>query len=220
MSYIVVYQRTDGSSGLEECANLDLAVVAAERLRNVDSVENSRIFKTEEVKFDFRPYYRVEVSDGAEGLTSSNTTDPVTTAPDPVTAASSIVAPVVESDPPPPTAPVSERPSSTTSIDPWAAVDLSSASPPPPPAAVDTASTETESTETEPIDYSNVSTDTESDAVAATDGDAEDVPDADASRGLFSTASLPEPPPDGSDIGKLAEDVSDAVPPRRGLFGR
>jgi len=62
MSYIVVYLRADGSSGVEECADLDLAVVAAERLRNVDSVERPRIFKTEEVTYDFKPYYRVEVT--------------------------------------------------------------------------------------------------------------------------------------------------------------
>ena len=62
MSYIVVYLRADGSSGVEECADLDLAVVAAERLRNVDSVERPRIFKTEEITYDFKPYYRVEVT--------------------------------------------------------------------------------------------------------------------------------------------------------------
>ena len=72
MTYIVVYQRADGSSGLEECTDLELAVVAAERLRNVDDVESPRIFKTEEVHFDFRPYYRVEVA---------RETDPVVSAP-------------------------------------------------------------------------------------------------------------------------------------------
>ena len=66
MSYIVVYLRADGSSGVEECADLDLAVVAAERLRNVDSVERPRIFKTEEVTYDFKPYYRVEVTSVAD----------------------------------------------------------------------------------------------------------------------------------------------------------
>ncbi len=62
MSYIVVYQKSDGTSGVEECGDLDLAIVTAERLRNVDSVESPRIFKTEEIRYDFRPYYRVEVS--------------------------------------------------------------------------------------------------------------------------------------------------------------
>ena len=61
MSYIVVYQRADGSSGLEECADLDRAAKAAEHLRNHDSV-HPRIFRTEEVFFDFKPYYRVDLS--------------------------------------------------------------------------------------------------------------------------------------------------------------
>lgn len=64
MPYIVVYQRADGSSGVEECNDLDLAIVTAERLRNVDAVERPRIFETKEIKFDFRPYYRIEVTDG------------------------------------------------------------------------------------------------------------------------------------------------------------
>ena len=66
MSYIVVYQRADGSSGLEECVDLDLAIVTAERLRNVDAVERPRIFETEEIHYDFKPYYRVEVMPGGE----------------------------------------------------------------------------------------------------------------------------------------------------------
>lgn len=210
MSYIVVYQRADGSSGLEECGTLDLAVVAAERLRNVDSVEHPRIFKTEEVKFDFRPYYRVEVFDGAESPTTSETSEPVSTA-------STISAPVVESDSPPPPTPISEPAASTATIDPWASTEAASA--------------DADSDEPEPIDYTDTSTIAETDqddissapsaeSATATDDDFENMVHADASRGLFSTASLPEPPMDGADIDKLAEDVNDAVPPRRGLFGR
>lgn len=66
MSYIVLYQLADGSSGVEECRDLDLAIVAAERLRNVDSVDRPRIFMAEEIAYDFRPYYRVEVLPGSQ----------------------------------------------------------------------------------------------------------------------------------------------------------
>ena len=62
MSHIVVYQAPDGTSGFEPCTSLDEAIVTAERMRNVDGVEQPRIFKMEEVQFDFRPYFRVEVS--------------------------------------------------------------------------------------------------------------------------------------------------------------
>jgi len=75
MSYIVVYQRADDSPGFEECADLDLAVVTAERLRNVDSVERPRILKTEEVSYDFKPYYRVEVIEAAASAAATAVAD-------------------------------------------------------------------------------------------------------------------------------------------------
>ena len=76
MSYIVVYQKSDDSSGVEECGDLDLAIVTAERLRNVDSVERPRIFKTEEIRYDFRPYYRVEVEAETESEPLGSTLSP------------------------------------------------------------------------------------------------------------------------------------------------
>lgn len=66
MSHIVVYQATDGSSGFEPCETLDDAVVVAERMRNVDGVESPRIFRMEEIKFDFRPYFRIEVLESTD----------------------------------------------------------------------------------------------------------------------------------------------------------
>ncbi len=67
MAFIVVYQRTDGSSAVESCSDLDAAVEAAERLRNVDSIERPRIFETNEIRYDFQPYYRINVVDRASG---------------------------------------------------------------------------------------------------------------------------------------------------------
>ena len=61
MAYIVVYQREDGSSAVESCATLDGAISTAERLRNRDAVERPQIFETKEVRYDFEPYYRVQV---------------------------------------------------------------------------------------------------------------------------------------------------------------
>ena len=61
MAYIVVYQREDGSSAVESCATLDGAISTAERLRNRDAVERPQIFETREVRYDFEPYYRVQV---------------------------------------------------------------------------------------------------------------------------------------------------------------
>ena len=69
MAYLVVYQADDGSVGYEPSTDLDSAITAAERLRNVEGVATPRIFRTEEVHIDFRPYYRVEVAPGAVSYT-------------------------------------------------------------------------------------------------------------------------------------------------------
>ena len=99
MTYIVVYQREDGSSGLEECADIDLAIVTAERLRNVDAVERPRIFKTSEVTYDFKPYYRVEVTtaDSPEPVEATSASE--TVEQEPAAVAESQPAPVVDVDP-------------------------------------------------------------------------------------------------------------------------
>ncbi len=108
MSYIVVYQKADGSSGLEECVDLDLAIVTAERLRNVDAVERPRIFQTEEIRYDFKPYYRVEVAT-AGGAAADAATDLGTTTNDlgsTVTPLSSVNP--IDSEPLEPVVPVAE----------------------------------------------------------------------------------------------------------------
>lgn len=256
MSYIVVYQRADGSSGLEECGSLDLAVVAAERLRNVDSVESPRILKTEEVKFDFRPYYRVEVAseDGTERPTplsapasprstlssaptrSSSTADSTTEGPVSTSGAFVSSAAIADSAPPPPSpledvapaaAPIAETVAAPTpanvegsddaetpaepdvssaTIDPWATADGSS---------IDYSLQSASETVEDVVDAAG-----ETVAPAAAESADGDQDLASSARGLFSTSALPDPPKDPSEAAQLAEDVSDAVPPRRGLFGR
>ncbi len=187
MTYIVVYQRGDGSSGLEECTDLELAVVAAERLRNVDDVESPRIFKTEEIHFEFRPYYRVEVA---------RETDPAVSAP-----LESARIPYV-------------------SVDPWAEAEIPEAFPAkdlvdvkrssvPEEAAVEAAGDAEVETPVEPNRAEIVSEEPASEPV--------DEPD---SRGPFSEEHIPDPRQEFPAVTHLAEDVSEAVPPRRGLFGR
>ena len=73
MAYLVVYQADDGSVGYEPSTDLDSAITAAERLRNVDGVAMPRIFRTEEVHIDFRPYFRVEVAPGVASATTAPT---------------------------------------------------------------------------------------------------------------------------------------------------
>ena len=93
MSHIVVYESADGASGFERCGSLDAAIVAAERLRNVEGVTSPRIFKLEEVQFDFRPYFRVEVNEGDADPSPTAVERTVIPEP-PVMAAPEVAAPI------------------------------------------------------------------------------------------------------------------------------
>ena len=203
MSYIVVYQRADGSSGLEECADLDLAIVTAERLRNVDAVERPRIFETEEIHYDFKPYYRVEVMPGGEAA-AAVVTDEVT----PVAASGDFDDITNESTEP--AAPVAEMSSAADMGVP--AVDGVETDGPDMdiPANTDTSSEESAFTHdvfnTEVADVEELTP--------------PEVPNT-SNNGLFGVPDAPEVP----DVSEVAEEAAasveaEASAPRRGLFGR
>lgn len=65
MSYNVVYQREDGSSAVESTSTLAEAVNTAERLKNDLAIDRPRIFETNEIRYDFEPYFRIRVIDDA-----------------------------------------------------------------------------------------------------------------------------------------------------------
>ncbi len=65
MSYQVVYEREDGSSAVDSFNSLDAAVATAERLKNDYAIERPRIFETHEIRYDFQPYFRIQVVDDA-----------------------------------------------------------------------------------------------------------------------------------------------------------
>ena len=197
MSYIVVYQRADGSSGLEECVDLDLAIVTAERLRNVDAVERPRIFETEEIHYDFKPYYRVEVMPGGEAA-AAVVTNEVT----PVAASGDFDDITNESTEP--AAPVADM--GVPAID---EVDTD-ASEMDIPANTDTSSEESAFTHdvfnTEAADVEELTP--------------PEVPNT-SNNGLFGVPDAPEVP----DVSEVAEEAAasveaEASAPRRGLFGR
>ena len=64
MSHMVIYRTADGQPGYHQADELDEAVRFVERLRNGDGVDGARIFRMEEVSFDFRPYFKVEIGPG------------------------------------------------------------------------------------------------------------------------------------------------------------
>jgi len=210
MSYIVVYQRADGSSGVEECGDMDLAIVTAERLRNVDSVERPRIFKTEEIRYDFRPYYRVEVvkDEDVESTTPAPSVASTTSRPFGATAP----APAPETvEPPEPVEVVSTVASGD--VEPITETD-----------AVEAMSSMVEA-EASPLDKiddpepSNAVAQAAAEATTASDKLAAPPLPPSVSKGLFGTQVAPE-------TNEFADVVEEATPeaeveqPRRGLFGR
>lgn len=65
MSYVVNWHRADGQPGWHPVADVQEATTYVEHLRNAEGVETTRIYRLEEVAFEFRPYYRVELADAA-----------------------------------------------------------------------------------------------------------------------------------------------------------
>src|SRR5581483_181937 len=63
--HMVIYRGSDGQPGYHEVDELNGAITYVEHLRNNSGVERARIFRMEEVGFEFRPYYRVEIGDAA-----------------------------------------------------------------------------------------------------------------------------------------------------------
>jgi hypothetical protein len=63
MPFMVIFRRSDGSSGFEQADAIDGAALFVERLRNKDGIEDEdiRIYRMDEISFAFRPYYKVEL---------------------------------------------------------------------------------------------------------------------------------------------------------------
>jgi len=59
---MVSYRGTDGKQSYHQVDELADAIKYVEHLRNDESVDHARIFKLEELSFEFRPYYRVEIA--------------------------------------------------------------------------------------------------------------------------------------------------------------
>ncbi len=79
MSHMVIYRGADGKPGYHQTDEIHDAVHFVEQMRNHDGVEHARIFRLEEVVFQYRPYYRVELAESL-GLAEDQGPPP---APDP-----------------------------------------------------------------------------------------------------------------------------------------
>ncbi|MEM7272200.1 MAG: hypothetical protein AAF547_03880 [Actinomycetota bacterium] len=59
---MVIYRGVDGKPGYHQTDDIHDAVSFVEQMRNEEGVEHARIFRLEEVIFEYRPYYRVELT--------------------------------------------------------------------------------------------------------------------------------------------------------------
>jgi hypothetical protein len=59
---MVSYRNPDGKQSYHQTDELSDALQYVEHLRNAEAVEHARIFKMEELSFEYRPYYRVELA--------------------------------------------------------------------------------------------------------------------------------------------------------------
>jgi hypothetical protein len=66
VSHMVIFRSSEGKAGYHQAEALEDAVRFVERLRNSENVGQARIFRLEEVAFEYRPYFRVEV--GSPGV--------------------------------------------------------------------------------------------------------------------------------------------------------
>ena len=82
MSHMVIYRGTDGSPGYHQADEVHDAVAYVEQLRNDQGVEEAKIFRMEEVTFEYRPYFRVELVSSDRTLSSPAATPAVAAAAD------------------------------------------------------------------------------------------------------------------------------------------
>lgn len=108
MSHMVIYRSVDGKPGFQQTDDLVSAVEYVERLRNVEGVENARIYRLEQVNFRFQPYFQVhlESADAPPAPPLTVTSPPAHAAAHAAAAAPAAAAPAasVESAPMPPPA--------------------------------------------------------------------------------------------------------------------
>ena len=87
MSHMVIYRGADGSPGYHQADEVHDAVAFVEQLRNDQGVQEAKIFRMEQVTFEYRPYFRVELTASGPSLAAPAPTPAVAAAPAPAPAA-------------------------------------------------------------------------------------------------------------------------------------
>ncbi len=61
MGYMIIFRSDEGRTGYHQADTLDDATTFLERLRNHEGIEQVNLYRLEEVPFEFRTYFKVEV---------------------------------------------------------------------------------------------------------------------------------------------------------------
>src|SRR3954452_4844401 len=64
---MVIFRGGDGKPGYHQVDELSEAIRHVEHLRNDEGIDHAQIFQLEEVAFEFRPYFRVEIETASSG---------------------------------------------------------------------------------------------------------------------------------------------------------
>lgn len=81
MSHMVIYRTVDGKPAYHQVEEIHDAVAFVEQLRNDQGVEQATIHRMEQVNFEYRPYFRVELRSGSSQLDAAPSTPAVAAAP-------------------------------------------------------------------------------------------------------------------------------------------
>jgi hypothetical protein len=66
MSHLVIFKSAEGKQAYHQSSSLDEAVRFLEHLRNVERVEQARLYKLTEVPVEFKTYFRAELPSSNE----------------------------------------------------------------------------------------------------------------------------------------------------------
>lgn len=66
MSHLVIFKSAEGKQAYHQSATLDEAVRFMEHLRNVERVEQAKLFRLTEVPVEFKTYFRAELPGAGE----------------------------------------------------------------------------------------------------------------------------------------------------------
>lgn len=146
MSNMVIFQTADGSPGYNQFEAVDEAVRFIEKLRNEQGIEGARMFALEEIKYQLKPYYKVEL----QALTTTTGSGSGPSGSSPSSSPSSSSPSAAPSSPSAPTSPGApggpgSSSSSPSSPSPAFAPPPGGAGAPPPPAATPPADAPSES---------------------------------------------------------------------------